>query len=200
MLYSFRRCPYAIRARLAITYANVAVDLREVELKNKPQAMLAISPKGTVPVLQLPDGTVIEESLDIMCWALAQHDPAHWLAIQPTDYALIQWNDGEFKYYLDRYKYADRYPEFAADYYRQQAEAFLAVLENRLLTAKYLAGNNFTLLDAAIFPFIRQFAGVDEAWFKASEYHALNAWLGAMVQSGLFNAVMVKQPLMSEGL
>jgi glutathione S-transferase len=192
VLYSFRRCPYAIRARLAIAYAGLAVDIWEVALKDKPAQMLALSPKGTVPVLHLPDGTVIEESLDIMHWALTQNDPEHWRAMDAEADALIQWNDGEFKYYLDRYKYADRYPEFSAAYYRHQAEAFLIELEERVRIYGYLCRDSFSLADAAILPFIRQFAGVDNAWFQASAYQALNYWLTALLKSGLFLSVMAK--------
>lgn len=125
ILYSFRRCPYAMRARLAIAYAVVAVELREIELRNKPQAMLLISPKGTVPVLQLENGKVLDESLAIMLWALQQNDPEHWLKVSclANAKALIRRNDEQFKYYLDRYKYADRYPAYSELYYRQQGGA-----------------------------------------------------------------------------
>lgn len=192
ILYSFRRCPYAIRARIAIAYADIPVEIREVELKNKPEHLLAISPKGTVPVLQLTNGAVIEESLDIMRWALAQHDPEHWLFFSNEADRLIKWNDGDFKYHLDRYKYADRYPDFSQAYYRQQAEVFLTELETRLLNSRYLCGNNFSLADAAIFPFIRQFAGVDNDWFRASAFRALNKWLEAILVTELFVRVMTK--------
>ena len=124
ILYSFRRCPYAMRARLALAYTGIKVEIREVELKNKPQALRDISPKATVPVLHLPDGKVIDESLDIMHWALAQHDPAQWLADTKTAKTLITWNDGDFKYQLDRYKYADRHPQHPAEHYRSQGELF----------------------------------------------------------------------------
>jgi len=190
ILYSFRRCPYAIRARLALAYAGIAVEIREVALKNKPEQMLAISPKGTVPVLQLPDGRVLEESLDIMYWALAQHDPEHWLAFDTEAETLIEWNDGDFKYSLDRYKYADRYPEFSQAYYRQQTEPFLIELESRLQHSPYLCGDYFSLADAAIFPFIRQFSNVDVDWFKSSPYRALNNWLDAALTTELFKSVM----------
>ncbi|MEQ1544020.1 glutathione S-transferase [Methyloglobulus sp.] len=192
ILYSFRRCPYAIRARLAITYAEIPVEIREVQLKQKPEQMLAISPKGTVPVLQLPDGKVIDESLDIMRWALAQYDPEHWLHTVEDAERLIQWNDGEFKYYLDRYKYADRYPEFPESYYRSQAELFVAELEAKLSQSLYLAGNHFSLLDAALLPFIRQFAAVDGLWFLSSDYRHLNNWLNGLLASDLFVSVMAK--------
>lgn len=195
ILYSFRRCPYAIRARLAITYAGIPVEIREVQLKQKPEHMLAISPKGTVPVLQLPDGKVIEESLDIMHWALAQHDSEHWLDAGEDAERLIQWNDGDFKHYLDRYKYGDRYPEFPVGYYRSQGEMFLAELESKLSQTPYLGGSHFSIADAAIFPFIRQFAAVDSNWFHASDFSNLNSWLNGLVRSDLFLTVMVKSPV-----
>nr|WP_087148141.1 glutathione S-transferase [Crenothrix polyspora] len=195
VLYSFRRCPYAMRVRLAIAYAGIAVEIREIQLKQKPMQMLALSPKGTVPVLQLPDGTVFEESLDIMRWALAQNDPDNWLAFDTESENLIQWNDGDFKYYLDRYKYADRYPEFSERYYRHQAEIFLVELEGRLIHNPYLGGSRCCLLDVAIFPFIRQFAAVDSAWFAASDYQHLNNWLNGFLASDLFVSVMAKHPV-----
>ena len=156
--------------------------------------MLAISPKGTVPVLQLPDGTVIDESLDIMRWALVQNDPDNWLNLVEDADKLIQWNDGDFKYYLDRYKYADRYPEFPLSYYRGQAEIFVAELESKLAQHPYLSGTHLGLLDTAIFPFIRQFASVDSQWFHASEYRQLNSWLNTWLTSDLFVTVMTKYP------
>ena len=157
--------------------------------------MLAISPKGTVPVLQLPDGTVIDESLDIMRWALAQHDPENWLDTGADSEKLIQWNDGDFKYYLDRYKYADRYPEFPASYYRNRGEMFLAALESRLSQNPYLGGGHFSIADAAIFPFIRQFAAVDNQWFVSTDYLYLKKWLNALLASDLFGIAMVKYPV-----
>ena len=160
--------------------------------------MLAISPKGTVPVLQLPDGKVIDESLDIMNWTLAQHDPEHWLDTGEESETLIQWNDGDFKYYLDRYKYADRYPEFPESYYRSQAELFLAELEGKLSQSLYLGGSHFSLLDAAIFPFIRQFAAVDNQCFIELGYQSLNNWFNEILASDLFVSAMVKYPIWIE--
>jgi glutathione S-transferase len=177
---------------MAIVYAGISVEIREVDLKNKPEHLLAISPKGTVPVLQLTNGEVIEESLDIMDWALAQHDPEYWRLVSNEDDSLIKWNDGDFKYYLDRYKYVDRFPDFSQDYYRQQAEVFLTELETRLMKSRYLCGNDFSLADAAIFPFIRQFAGVDKKGFQASAFRALNNWLEAILTTELFSLVMTK--------
>lgn len=194
VLYSFRRCPYAMRARLAIASAQLEVELREVELRNKPESLLLASPKGTVPVLVLDNGQVLDESLDIMSWALQQNDPEHWLktAWLIDVRTLIQWNDGDFKYYLDRYKYADRYPDFSALEYRRQAERFLAELEPRLYQNTYLCGDHFSLADAAILPFIRQFAAVDSVWFESAPYPFIQQWLNEFVTSNRFIAVMTK--------
>lgn len=203
IFYSFRRCPYAIRARLAIAYTGLTVELREVLLRDKPQALQDISPKATVPVLQLANGTVLDESLDIMRWALKQQDNQSWLGEKysaETD-SLISCNDGKFKYFLDRYKYSDRYPEFSSVYYRQQAEIFLAGLERRLGQSTYLCAGHSTLADAAIFPFIRQFSMVDQQWFDSSSYRALQTWLQRWLESPLFLAVMDKyQPWHPGGL
>jgi len=197
ILYTFRRCPYAMRARLAIAVSGVSVECREIALRNKPQAMLGISPKGTVPVLQLADGSVIEQSLDIMLWALALNDPQQWLqgekSLSDTAKALIAINDGPFKFWLDRYKYADRYPEHPAEHYRQQAEEFLQYLERLLGTQDYLLGARLSLADMATFPFVRQFAAVDKTWFAGSNYVRLQSWLDELLLSDLFSEVMVKR-------
>ena len=142
-----------MRARLAIAYADVSVELREVELRNKPQAMLLISPKATVPVLQLENGRVLDESLDIMLWALQQNDPEHWLNAAGLDHAkaLIQRNDEPFKYYLDRYKYADRYPAYSELYYRQQGELFLVDLEDLLTQHAFLCGEHLKIPSSLFF-------------------------------------------------
>ncbi len=196
ILYSFRRCPYAIRARLALAYTGIAVELREVVLRNKPEQLLEISSKATVPVLLLFDGSVIDESLDIMHWALTQNDPDNWLNRQQDNsiQQLIKYNDGEFKYYLDRYKYADRYPEHDAVYYRQKAEQFLQQLENRLTQTPFLLADQTCLADMALFPFIRQFAYVDIDWFQSADYPRLNKWLNQHLESNLFQSVMKKYP------
>jgi glutathione S-transferase len=185
-----------MRARLAIAYAGVAVELREVELRNKPQAMLLVSPKATVPVLQLEGGRVLDESLDIMLWALQQNDAEHWLKADflANAKALICRNDEPFKYYLDRYKYADRYPAYSELYYRQQGELFLADLEGLLTHSAFVCGKHFSLADAAILPFIRQFCAVDPAWFEDSPYPALRQWLQRFLASSLFEQVMTKYP------
>ncbi len=188
ILYSFRRCPYAIRARLALAVSGIAVEHREVKLRDKPAAMLAASPKGTVPVLVLPDGAVIDESLDIMRWALARSDPEEWLS--GDDPALIATNDGAFKHHLDRYKYPDRYPADGVDH-RAAALAILHGLEARLGEHAYLSGARFGLTDAAILPFVRQFAAVDREWFDVQDLARVQGWLEAGLGSALFARVMV---------
>jgi glutathione S-transferase len=188
ILYSYRRCPYAMRARMALRYSGITVEIREITFKNKPRHMLQISPKGTVPVLLLPSGEVLEESLDIMQWALGQHDPDHWL--QGNDVGLIEENDDSFKQASDQYKYS--VPGKSAKTHRIKGEVFLAKLENRLKQHLHLCGDKLSLLDIAIFPFIRQFAAVDEAWFEATPYPALREWLKRMVAADLFLSAMEK--------
>ena len=194
-LYSFRRCPYAMRARMALRYSGVPVSIIEVSLKAKPADMLAASPKGTVPVLVCADGRVIEQSLEIMHWALSQNDPDIWLpADRPLIDALIEENDTRFKVLLDRYKYAVRYPEYPMEHYRAQGAVVLQRLECLLEHTPYLTGTTLTLADVALAPFIRQFAHVDRAWFAQAPYPKLQGWLERFLASGLFTAVMAKQP------
>ncbi|SMC21958.1 Glutathione S-transferase [Andreprevotia lacus DSM 23236] len=197
ILYSFRRCPYAMRARSAIVYAGLQVELREVVLRDKPAALLQASPKGTVPVLQLHDGSVIAESLDIMHWALQQHDPGDRLLRnhpqQAEATALIAANDTHFKPLLDRYKYPERHPERTQVEYRAAACDFLAQLEQRLQQQQGgLCRSSLSLADMAIAPFIRQFAQVDRNWFDQAPYPALQGWLAANVGAGWFDTVMAK--------
>ncbi|WP_448651591.1 glutathione S-transferase [Pseudomonas fluorescens] len=192
LLYSFRRCPYAMRARLALRYSGVAVQIVEVSLKAKPAEMLALSPKGTVPVLSV-GGRVIEESLEIMQWALAQHDPEDWLLQgDPRVLALIAENDGAFKYHLNRYKYAERYPEQPMEHYRAEGEVFLQKLESLLAGREFLLADHLSLADVALAPFVRQFAHVDREWFASTPYQRLQAWLQGFLESPLFIAVMAK--------
>ncbi|MGE1156226.1 glutathione S-transferase [Pseudomonas kitaguniensis] len=192
LLYSFRRCPYAMRARLALRYSGVPVRIIEVSLKAKPADMLALSPKGTVPVLSV-GGLVIDESLQIMQWALAQHDPEDWwLQGDPAVLALIAENDQAFKHHLDRYKYAERYPEQPMENYRAGGEVFLHKLEGLLAGREYLLAEHLSLADVALAPFVRQFAHVDRAWFAATPYHRLHAWLQRFLESPLFIAIMAK--------
>ncbi|MBP5098875.1 glutathione S-transferase [Pseudomonas protegens] len=196
-LYSFRRCPYAMRARLALRYAGVPMRIVEVSLKAKPAEMLALSAKGTVPVLALED-RVIDESLEIMHWALAQHDPEDWrLTADPRAQAqmaaLIAENDQVFKVHLNRYKYAERYPEAPMEHYRAQGEAFLARLDSLLQQRRYLLAAHPSLADMALLPFVRQFAHVDREWFAQTPYRSLQEWLQEQLESELFLAVMAKQ-------
>jgi len=199
VLYSFRRCPYAMRARMAIAESGVQVSLREVLLKDKPPELLAASSKATVPVLVLTDGGVIEESVDVMHWALEQHDPHHWLKSLDFGSDWIQTCDGEFKHWLDRYKYADRYPEHPATFYRENAEAFLASVEAALSASASLAGDAPSFVDVAVFPFIRQFAGVDPAWWQAAPYPCTQLWLDGWLNSALFSRIMAKYPRWESG-
>jgi len=187
VLYSFRRCPYAIRARLALAISETACALREVHLARKPAAMLAASPKGTVPVLVLADGTVIDESILIMRWALERRDPEGWLERDDTD--LLARNDGPFKHDLDRYKYPDRHQSDALAH-RQRGLEFLRLLEERLSTSGQLCASKRGIADMAIMPFVRQFAAVDREWFAAQPIPNLQAWLTGHLEAPLFAAVM----------
>ncbi len=187
-----------MRARMALHVAGIAVDTREISLKAKPAHMLQVSPKGTVPVLVLPNGTVIEQSLDIMHWALAQHDPEGWAADAQFSAAaadLVARNDGEFKRALDQYKYAIRFPEQPPAVYRQAGEQFLQTLEQALQDHDYLLSDQVSYADVAIFPFIRQFSMVDAAWFAQAAYPKLKSWLQGWLDSARFAAIMQKYPL-----
>lgn len=193
ILYSFRRCPYAMRGRMGIYASGMTVLLREIVLRDKPDHMLEISPKGTVPVLQLTDGTVIDESLDILKHALNNNDP---LKLLDTDTKkadnLIDTNDIEFKYALDRYKYPNRYPDEDCTNMRKRAETFLITLNTELSNNAYLCGKRLSYADIAIFPFIRQFANVDRDWFDALPYPHLQSWLNDRLESHLFTSIMTK--------
>jgi glutathione S-transferase len=196
LLYSFRRCPYAMRARMAVAYSCVSVELIEVSLKAKPPEMLERSPKGTVPVLVLDDH-VLEQSLDIMRWALAQHDPDDWSMASDSQAQrqiaeLIAENDSRFKTDLDHYKYAVRYPEFTQAEYRARGEIFLNKLEGLLSDRDFLVTDHLTLADIALAPFVRQFCGVDPDWFWQAPYPRLQGWLQRFLDSTLFAQVMQK--------
>jgi glutathione S-transferase len=196
LLYSFRRCPYAMRARMAVAYSGAEVELVEVSLKAKPPEMLERSPKGTVPVLVLDD-QVLEQSLDIMRWALAQNDPHDWSMTcdspaQQQIAELIAENDSTFKTVLDRYKYAVRYPELSQEHYRAQGEVFLSKLEGLLRDRDCLLTHHLTLADIALAPFVRQFCGVDPEWFWQSPHPRLQTWLQRFLDSELFKQAMVK--------
>ncbi len=196
ILYSFRRCPYAMRARLAVYQSGITVELREIVLRDKPAHMLEISPKGTVPVLYLQDGTVIDESLDIMIYALGRQDPDEWLgADQATTQILIAQNDVDFKHALDRYKYPDRYPDEDHDQAFEKAITILQGLDQRI--EKYGGGlvtDYNTLADYAIFPFIRQFRNTDKERFASLKLNALTTWLENHLSSTLFEEIMEKRP------
>ena len=194
VLYSFRRCPYAIRARLALQSAGQTVELREIELKAKPAEFLMASPKATVPVLVTADG-VLGQSLEIMLWALQRNDPLGWLpdaAQMEQTLATISENDGDFKHHLDRYKYPHRYQLDTGLANRDAGAAFLRQLNSQLLENAYLAGKSWGLLDAAVAPFVRQYAHTDADWFAAQDWQALQRWLQAFEASDAFNAVMKK--------
>lgn len=201
ILYSFRRCPYAMRARLGILFAGLQVELREIVLRDKPAQMLAISPKGTVPVLQLVDEQVLEESRDIMLWALESQDPQGLLDATRLKLAmaLIEQNDQQFKQWLDRYKYADRYPEMTQLEYRQQGEVFLQQLEQLLQDQDFLLGDKVSIADIGIMPFIRQFAHVDRQVFSELPYPNLQRWLNNWLQHPLFLQAMHKYQPWQEG-
>ncbi|KGF68487.1 glutathione S-transferase [Hoeflea sp. BAL378] len=195
LLYSFRRCPYAIRARLALASAAAEVELREVALRHKPETFLAASPSGTVPCL-VTDTGVIDESLDIMLWALRQRDPEGWLAMPEEGFEWISRTDGPFKAALDRTKYADRYPGTDPEEQRGLAADFLADLDRRI--DGFIFGRP-TLADYAILPFVRQFAFVDKAWFDARPWPDLQRWLERFMASERFERVMAKQAPWQEG-
>ena len=199
VLYSFRRCPYAIRARMAVAAAGIEVTIREVLLKDKPPELIAASVKATVPVLVLPDGNVIDESLGVMDWALSQRDPLGWLSGEGFSSDWIQTCDDEFKYWLDRYKYADRHPEHAAEHYRREAEVFLRKIEDRLTGFPWLGGEAPSVTDVALFPFVRQFASVEPAWWQGAPYPSTRIWLAQWLEGPLFSAVMTKYPRWEPG-
>ena len=215
VLYSFRRCPYAMRARLALLASGQQCELREVVLSHKPSEMLAASPKGTVPVLVLPSGQVIEQSLEVMQWTLQQADPHHWLTQDPTHAShvaeLIARCDGPFKADLDRYKYPNRYTLPDGLLHRAQGAGFLQVLEVQLTgsstisrsispsVTQFLSGTQFGLADAAIAPFVRQFAHTDPQWFAAQPWPRLQSWLQNFEDSALFQQAMVKVPPWAPG-
>jgi glutathione S-transferase len=200
LLYSFRRCPYAMRARLALAASGLPVRVREIILRDKPPEMIAASPKGTVPVLVRTDGTVIEESLDIMHWALTQNDPEGWLNADPAETArLIAQNDGPFKHALDRYKYPDRHSENQGAACAEGME-ILTTLSSRLeANGGQLFGPAPTLADIAVFPFVRQFAAVDRTFWQAQAPPGLQTWLAGHVAAPRFTAIMQRFPRWQPG-
>lgn len=204
LLYSFRRCPYAMRARLALSVSQQHCRLREIVLRDKPDHMVEISPKATVPVLQLLDGKVIEESLDIMRWALSENDPNEWLVPESGTledmFELIAESDGPFKHNLDRYKYANRYEEGTDPVeHRTDGEVFLQKLNKRLAISQNLFGDRPSLADFAIFPFVRQFANTDREWFDNAPLPHLQRWLQTHLESDIFLGVMKKWTVWKDG-
>lgn len=203
ILYTFRRCPYAMRARLALSAAQLDIRVREVVLRDKPAAMLEASPKGTVPVLVLESGEVIDESLDVMRWALAQADPEGWLDADAGEtIALIARNDGPFKSALDRYKYPNRYEDEGADPVENR-DAGLVILEDLSQRIAANGGQLFsaapTLADMAIFPFVRQFAHTDMDWWEGAAPGPVKTWLVGHKESARFRAIMKKYPQWAPG-
>ena len=190
ILYSFRRCPYAMRARMALHVSSAQYEHREVVLRDKPAEMLEASPKGTVPVLVTRNAGVLEESLDVMRWALAEADPEGWLERQDSE--LLEANDGPFKHHLDRYKYSTRYEDVDPEEHGAAAVEHLRVLDSRLSDQPYLCGETRGFADIAIFPFVRQFANADRKWFSAQDVPHVRRWLDGLVNSDLFAAIMAK--------
>ncbi len=203
VLYSFRRCPYAMRARLALQVSGQSYRLREIRLSARPQELYDLSPKGTVPVLQLPGGSVIDESLAIMHWALEREDPLHWLPTNgeqtATTSILLAGLDTDFKPNLDRYKYADRYPGAVSLEHRAAACEFLFKLESILAHSPFLFGESAQLADMALAPFVRQFAMADKPWFDEQPWTGLNNWLERFLRSPLFAAIMPKRDVWVPG-
>lgn len=199
ILYSFRRCPYAMRARMALAASGAEVMLREVLLKDKPAELLAASPKATVPVLVLSGDQALEESLDVMQWALEHCDPLGWLDGAPLDSVWISECDGDFKHWLDRYKYAEGYPDQTDEDYRKNAEEFIQKLEHQLSVSDWIGGEAANAIDVALFPFIRQFAGVEPSWWQQAAYPKVRQWLENWLNSTLFSAIMVKYPRWESG-
>lgn len=197
ILYSYRRCPYAMRARMALAYAGIPVEIREISLKEKPPSMVAISPKATVPVMQYGN-LVLEQSLDIMRWALSQHDPDGWLTDKNNIAVntLIEVNDGSFKKILDQYKYPSRFPEVnPVDLLTSALNQHLRPLNNQLKKTEFLLGAKLSMADVAIFPFIRQFHMVDETLFSLYQLEDLKKWLNDCIESDLFLSIMQKHPV-----
>ena len=197
-LFSYRRCPYAMRARMALVESNIEFDIYEISLQKKPDEMLTISSKGTVPVLKFNE-LVLDESLEIMKWAYQKNEAkqSFFLKLEDKKIAdkLISLNDGKFKESLDCYKYFERYPDKSQSEHRERCYFFLDVLEKRLVNTAYLIGDKRTYADISIFPFIRQFMNVDRNWFNNSEYKKIKGWLESLIESDLFKKAMVKPNL-----
>ena len=201
ILYSFRRCPYAMRARMAIHISGQKCELREVLLRDKPPSMLEYSAKGTVPVLILQDGKVIDESLDVIDWALNLNDPDDWQRSKDKEKTkeLIKINDGEFKYHLDRYKYSKRYDNEDPEFHRKRCLKFIESINNELNNSEYIFDDNISYADIVLLPFIRQFRIADMEWFDSLPYDNLKKWLSSFLGSSLLNSIMKKYDLWKEG-
>jgi len=201
ILYSFRRCPYAMRARMAIHISGQRCELREVLLRDKPPSMLEYSAKGTVPVLILQDGKVIDESLDVIDWALNINDPDDWQRSKDKEKTkeLIKINDGEFKYHLDRYKYSKRYDNEDPEFHRKKCLKFIESINNELNNSEYIFDDNISYADIVLLPFIRQFRIADIEWFDSLPYDNLKKWLSSFLGSSLLNSIMKKYDLWKEG-
>ena len=201
ILYSFKRCPYAMRARMAIHISGQKCELREVVLRDKPPSMLEYSSKGTVPVLILQDGNVIDESLDVIDWALNLSDPDNWLRSKDNKKikALIDINDGEFKYHLDRYKYSTRYEDEDPVIHRQKCITFIELLDKKLKNSRYIFDDNISYVDIVLLPFIRQFRIADIEWFQSLPYENLKEWLSIFLDSPLLKDIMKKHDIWNEG-
>ena len=203
VLYSFRRCPYCMRAHMALKQSGLRIELREVSLSEMPADLLKVSPKATVPVLILSDDSVMDESWDIMKWALQQNDPDNWLGENNAFLAdaemLVEINDFSFKTDLDHYKYADRHPEHSQQHYREACEEFIEELEDMLADNAYLLADQLSIADIAVFPFVRQFAFVDKDWFDQSPYPKVRKWLSELIECELFQQVFEKHAIWQPG-
>ena len=201
VLYSFRRCPYAMRGRMGLYVSGLDYEHREIILRDKPAHMLEVSPKGTVPVFITEQDKIIDESLDLLRFALSKVDPSGWLDCDRAQAdKLIADNDGPFKHHLDRYKYASRYDDDAKrddvdTSHRREAEKFIQTYETRLENGPFLMGDKQTIADIAIFPFIRQFANTDKTWWDNAPYPKTQDWLTRHLESVLFKIIMTKYPL-----
>ena len=199
ILYSFRRCPYAMRARFAIRASGITVEIREIKLQNKPVEFLKLSPKGTVPVLVTNSEEILDESLDIMNWALRIKDSRNWLdegkLNQNEVENILKILELEFKQNLDKYKYPTRYKNVDKNFYRDRNLSFLNKLNNLLKANKALNCSHLSLIDYAIFPFIRQFRNVDEKWFDSLNFNFLKDWLNQIIDSEDFLSIMKKHKL-----
>ena len=201
ILYSFRRCPYAMRARMAIHISSQKCEIREVLLRDKPPSMLEYSSKGTVPVLVLQSGEVIDESLDVIDWALNLNDPDNWQRSKNNEKTkeLIKINDGEFKYHLDRYKYSKRYDNEDPEFHRKKCLSFIEKVNSELQNSKYIFDDAISYIDISLLPFIRQFRIADNEWFDELPYENVKSWLSNFLNSELLKSIMSKYDIWKEG-